>query len=116
MNDGAKQALLRHYRASLALRYSPYYQTKQPLFHSIRGCIGEEKWLYLYIMRSTTMPNPTKTTLQISKTDFYFVTGFYHLYDICMRHEGMFLGTRRHEEQVFVKALPKFLISNSDGG
>ena len=92
MNDGAKQALLGHYRASLALQYSPYYQTKQPLFHSNRGCIGEEKWLYLYIMRSITMPSPTKTTLQISKTDFYFVTSFYHLYDICMRHEGMFLG------------------------
>ena len=28
--------------------------------------------------------NPTKTAKQISKTDFYFVTCFYRLDDICM--------------------------------
>ena len=28
--------------------------------------------------------NNRKTALRISKTDFYFVTAFYSLYDICM--------------------------------
>uniref|UniRef100_UPI0040263583 hypothetical protein n=1 Tax=Prevotella sp. TaxID=59823 RepID=UPI0040263583 len=60
MNNGAKQALLGYYRASLALQYSPYYQAKQPLFHSNRGCIGEEKRLFLYIMGSKAMLNHTK--------------------------------------------------------
>ena len=32
--------------------------------------------------------NSSKTASKISKTDFYFVTSFYHLCDICMRHEG----------------------------
>ena len=28
-----------------------------------------------------------KTASKISKIDFYFVTGFYHLCDICMGHD-----------------------------
>ena len=104
MNNGAKQALLGYYIASLALQYSPYYQAKQPLFHSNRGCIGEEKRLFLYIMGSKAMLNHTKKAREISKTDFYFVIGFYHLYDICMRHEGMFF---RHEDMFFrLPAMP----------
>ena len=35
-------------------------------------------------MVPTTKRNPTKTARQISKTDFYFVITFYHLYDICI--------------------------------
>ena len=35
-------------------------------------------------MRSTSKQNPTKTAKQISKTDFYFVTGFYSLDNICI--------------------------------
>ena len=31
--------------------------------------------------------NHTKTARQISKTDFYFVTAFYSLYDICMTRQ-----------------------------
>ena len=31
--------------------------------------------------------NPIKTAKKISKTDFYFVTAFYSLYDICMARQ-----------------------------
>ena len=47
-------------------------------------------------MGSKTMQNRTKTARQISKTDFYFVTGFYSLRDICIadgiRHPNVELG------------------------
>ena len=35
-------------------------------------------------MGATAKQNPTKTARKISKTDFYFVTHFYSLYDICI--------------------------------
>lgn len=55
-------------------------------------------------MGSKAMLNHTKKAIEISKTDFYFVIGFYHLYDICMRHEGMFF---RHEDMFFrLPAMP----------
>ena len=55
-------------------------------------------------MGSKAMLNHTKKAREISKTDFYFVIDFYHLYDICMRHEGMFF---RHEDMFFrLPAMP----------
>ena len=55
-------------------------------------------------MGSEAMLNHTKKAREISKTDFYFVTGFYYLYDICMRHEGMFF---RQEDMFFrLPAMP----------
>mgnify|MGYP000648180784 CR=1 FL=1 len=104
MNDGAKQASLDCNRATFTLQYSLCCLTKEPLFHTNSGCIGEEKRLFLYIMGSKAMLNHTKKAIEISKTDFYFVIGFYHLYDICMRHEGMFF---RHEDMFFrLPAMP----------
>ena len=35
-------------------------------------------------MGSISKQNPTKTAIQISKTDFYFVTGFYFWDNICI--------------------------------
>ena len=84
MDDGAKHASLGCYRATFTHQYSLCYDTKEPLFHTNSGSIGVEKRLFLYIMGSKTMQNPTKTARQISRIDFYFVTGFYRLYDICM--------------------------------
>ena len=91
MNDGAKQASLGCYRATFTHQYSLCYDTKKPLLPSNSGCKGRLKRLFLYIMRSALKQNPTKTARQISKTDFYFVTGFYRLRDICMRHEDKIL-------------------------
>ena len=87
MNDGAKQASLGCYRATFTLQYRLSCHAKEPLFHTNSGSVGVEKRLFLYIMGSTSKQNPTKTARQISKSDFYFVTCFYSLYDICMRHE-----------------------------
>ena len=84
MNNGAIHASKWHNRASLPLQHSLCCHTKEPLFHTNRGCVGAEKRLFLYIMGSKTMQNRTKTARQISKTDFYFVITFYHLYDICI--------------------------------
>ncbi len=53
----------------------------------------------MYIMGAKTLKNTIKTASEISKSDFYFVTDFYRLYDICMgleENEGvhnMFLCT-----------------------
>ena len=57
------------------------------------------------------MLNHTKKAREISKTDFNFVIAFYHLYDICMRHEGMFFRHEgmffRHEDMFFrLPAMP----------
>ena len=44
--------------------------------------------------------NTVKTANQNSKTDFYFVTGFYSLYDICMvtgRRDFFDMKTGRHD-------------------
>ena len=84
MNGEAKRASLGCYRATFTLQYSLYCHAKEPLFHSYRVTIGAEERLFLYIMGSTSQQNPTKTAKQISKTDFYFVTCFYRLDDICM--------------------------------
>ena len=40
--------------------------------------------------------NHTKTARQISKTDFYFVTAFYSLYDICIA-DGTAVRVRNFE-------------------
>ena len=84
MNGEAKQALLGCYRATFTHQYSLCYDTRKPLLPSNSGCMGRQKRLLLYIMGSQTLQNTTKTARQISKTDFYFVTGFYRLRDICM--------------------------------
>ena len=84
MNGGAKQASLGCYRATFTLQNSHTCHAKKPLFHTNSGSVGVEKRLFLYIMGSTSKQNPTKTAKQISKTDFYFVTCFYRLDDICM--------------------------------
>ena len=57
---------------------------KEPLLPSNSGCNGRQERLFWYIMGSKTMQNHAKTARQISKTDFYFVTCFYRLYDICI--------------------------------
>ena len=46
------------------------------------------------------MQNPTKTARQISKTDFYFVTGFYSFvrYLSCDKKTGWF----RQEDMIFL--------------
>ena len=75
--------------ASLAFQYSLSCLPIQPLLPSNTAPIGRQERLFLYIMGSKAMLNHTKKAREISKTDFYFVIGFYHLYDICMRHEGM---------------------------
>jgi len=80
-------------------QYRLYCHTKEPLFHTNSGSVGAEKRLFLYIMGAKTLKNTIKTASEISKSDFYFVTDFYHLYDICMgleENEGvhnMFLCT-----------------------
>ena len=84
MNNGAKQASLGCNRASLPPQHSLFCHTTQPLLPYYSGCIGRQKRLFLYIMRSTSKQNPTKTAKQISKTDFYFVTCFYSLDNICI--------------------------------
>ena len=43
----------------------------------------------MYIMGAKTLQNTIKTASEISKSDFYFVTCFYSLYDICMGLEEM---------------------------
>lgn len=40
-------------------------------------------------MGAKTLQNTIKTASEISKSDFYFVTDFYRLYDICMGLEEM---------------------------
>ena len=42
---------------------------------------------FLYIIVVISKQNSSKTASKISKTDFCFVTCFYHLCDICMGHE-----------------------------
>ena len=84
MNGGAKQASLGCYRATFTLQNSHACHTKKPLFHTNSDSVGVEKRLFLYIMGSTSKQNPTKTAKQISKNDFYFLTCFYRLDDICM--------------------------------
>ena len=91
MDDGAKQASLGCYRATFTLQNSHTCHAKKPLFHTNSDSVGVEKRLFLYIMGSTSKQNPTKTARQISKSDFYFVTCFYSLRDICMRHEDKIL-------------------------
>ena len=98
MNDEAKQASLGCFRATFTLQYSLYCLTKEPLFHTNSGSVGVEKRLFLYIMGATTQQNTIKTAIQNSIINFYFVTAFYSLYDICMadkktffRQEDMFL-------------------------
>ena len=110
MNDGAKQASLGCNRASFTLQYSLCCLTKEPLFHTNSGSVGVEKRLFLYIIGATSQQNTAKTARQISKTDFYFVTVFYSLHDICMadkktffRQEDMktcFLGKKAYAEQL----------------
>ena len=84
MNDGAKQASLGCNSATFTLQYSLYCLTKEPLFHTNSGSVGVEKRLFLYIMGATLKQNHTKTAFWFSIIDFYFVTAFYSLYDICM--------------------------------
>ncbi len=115
MNDKAKQASLGCFRATFTLQYSLYCQAIQPLLHSYSVTIGAEERLFLYIMWATTLQNTIKTASEISKSDFYFVTAFYSLYDICMadkktffRQEDMktcFLGKKAYAE-----SLPLFLV------
>ena len=45
------------------------------------------KVAFQYIIVVISKQNSSKTASKISKTDFYFVTSFYHLCDICMGHE-----------------------------
>ena len=40
-------------------------------------------------MGAKTLKSTIKTASEISKSDFYFVTAFYRLYDICMGLEEM---------------------------
>ena len=87
MNGGAKQASLGCLRATFTLQYSLYCHTKEPLFHSYRVTIGAEERLFLYIMGATTQQNTIKTAIQNSIINFYFVTAFYSLYDICMARQ-----------------------------
>lgn len=84
MDDEVKLVSLGCYRATFTLQYRLFCHAKKPLFHTNSGPVGVEKRLFLYIMGSTSQQNPTKTAKQISKTNFYFVTGFYRLDDICM--------------------------------
>ena len=90
MNGGAKQASLGCLRATFTLQYSLYCHTKEPLFHTNSGSVGVEKRLFLYIMGATTQQNTIKTAIQNSKINFYFVTAFYSLYDICMADKKTF--------------------------
>ena len=64
-----------------------YCNTKAPLLHTNSGSIGVEKRRFLYIMGAKTLQNTIKTASEISKSDFYFVTDFYRLYDICIGFE-----------------------------
>ena len=99
MDDEAKQASLGCYRATFTPLYRLFCHTKEPLFHTNSGSVGAEKRLFSYIMGATALQNTIKTASEISKSDFYFVTDFYRLYDICMgleENEGvhnMFLCT-----------------------
>ena len=80
------------------LQHSLSCLTKEPLFHTNSDSVGAEKRLFLYIMGATALQNTIKTASEISKSDFYFVTDYYRLYNICMGHEDMFfldMKTRR---------------------
>ena len=115
MNDEAKQASLGCFRATFTPQYSLYCHAKEPLFHTNNGSVGVEKRLFLYIMGATSQQNTIKTAIQNSIINFYFVTTFYSLYDICMadkktffRQEDMktcFLGKKAYAE-----SLPLFLV------
>ena len=94
MNGGAKQASLGCYRVTFTLQHSHSCHAKKPLFHTNSGPVGVEKRLFLYIMGSTTKQNTIKTASEISKIDFYFVTAFYSLYDICKRTRRRFLDKK----------------------
>ncbi len=110
MNGEAKQALLGCIRATFTLQYSLYCLTKEPLFHTNSGSVGVEKRLFLYIMGATSQQNTIKTANRNSIINFYFVTAFYSLYDICMadkktffRQEDMktcFLGKKAYAESL----------------
>ena len=110
MNDEAKQASLGCFRATFTPQYSLYCLTKEPLFHTNSGSVGVEKRLFLYIMGATTLQNTVKTANRNSRINFYFVTAFYSLYDICMadkktffRQEDMktcFLGKKAYAESL----------------
>ena len=110
MNDEAKQASLGCFRATFTLQYSLYCHAKEPLFHTNSGSVGVEKRLFLYIMGATSQQNTIKTAIQNSIINFYFVTAFYSLYDICMadkktffRQEDMktcFLGKKAYAESL----------------
>lgn len=90
MDDEAKQASLGCNSATFTPQHSLYCHTKEPLFHTNSGSIGAEERRFLYIMGATALQNTIKTASENSKSDFYFVTDFYRLYDICMGHEDMF--------------------------
>jgi hypothetical protein len=110
MNDEAKQASLGCFRATFTPQYSLYCLTKEPLFHTNSGSVGVEKRLFLYIMGATSQQNTIKTANRNSIINFYFVTAFYSLYDICMadkktffRQEDMktcFLGKKAYAESL----------------
>lgn len=84
MDNEAKQASLGCYRATFTPLYRLFCHTKEPLFHTNSGTIGVEKRRFLYIIGAKTLQNTIKTASEISKSDFCFVTDFYHLYDICI--------------------------------
>lgn len=84
MDNEAKHASLGCYRATFTHLYRLFCHTKEPLFHTNSGSIGVEKRRVLYIMGAKTLQNTIKTASEISKSDFYFVTDFYRLYDICI--------------------------------
>ena len=57
--------------------------------------------LYRYARVLFAQQNTIKTAFWFSRIDFYFVTAFYSLYDICMTDMKPCFLTRRHEEHVF---------------
>ena len=90
MDDEAKQASQGCYRATFTPLYRLFCHTKEPLFHTNSGSVGAKKRLFLYIMGATALQNTIKTASEISKINFYFVTAFYSLYDICMADKKTF--------------------------
>ena len=90
MVDEAKQTSLGCYRASFTLQHSLSCHAIQPLLHSYRVTIGVQQRLYWLIRVLQAQQNTRKTALKISIINFYFVTAFYSLYDICMADKKTF--------------------------
>ena len=98
------------------------YVAKEPLLHCHRATtimqnslsclsnsrsIGVQERLFCMMRMPLAPQSHTKTALKNSKINFYFVTCFYHLYDICIFYTNQIIQyqlwqeTRKHQRHYF---------------